>query len=92
MCSRRVSHRILVAIGGQGRIVAGAMSFLLRAGHGVVLHEPTSYSYEASGDGPHLLTWCESEPVLDPAVQELSGRVFPRESKSAGSAGTRPGF
>jgi AraC-like DNA-binding protein len=65
------------ALSGAATVSTGDKTMRFDAGQGIIIQTPTPYVYEVVGTAPHMLTWCESEPLSAVALPGVTPRFFP---------------
>lgn len=65
------------AMSGAATVSIDGQTTRLDAGQGMIIQTPAPYVYEPTGTAPHMLSWCESEPLPATTLPGITPRLFP---------------
>jgi AraC family transcriptional regulator of arabinose operon len=65
------------ALSGRAAVSEEGRVTMFESGQGMIVQTRATYGYEATSEGPHMLMWCESEPLSRRVLPELMGSIFP---------------
>lgn len=68
---------IWFGLSGAATATVDGRGFLFEAGQGILIQSASIYGYQASGRAPHMLAWCESEPLPSLVLPDFTQRPFP---------------
>jgi AraC-like DNA-binding protein len=68
---------VWLALSGAAKVSTDGLEIRLDAGQGIIIQSQTAYDFEVVGTAPHMLTWCESEPLGVAALPGMTPRLFP---------------
>jgi len=68
---------VWLALSGSATVVIEGKTIRFDAGQAMLIQTSVPYVYQAVGLAPHLLTWCESEPLAAAVLSRLTPKVLP---------------